>query len=153
MVRSYALCTEGAKRCARGCSGTRRWCNCTQYTRLATDLKPGYISQIHMHINQLKLALGIIDWIWYHLEWFWFFSWNFHYLYECVVQRYIIRRDTLSSGVVDINITYFCPTKTRFLLSEHSCTAALLKREVCGTEHGANGHEERQVTTDTFPIV
>ena len=41
MAKSYTLSTEGAKRSARWCNGTRRGCNCTQCTRLTTGLYTG----------------------------------------------------------------------------------------------------------------
>ena len=39
MASSCTLSTQGAKRSARGCNGTRRGYNCTHCTRLATGLE------------------------------------------------------------------------------------------------------------------
>ena len=42
----YPMCTltQGAKRSARGCSGTCRGCNCTRCTRLATGLNASHLA-------------------------------------------------------------------------------------------------------------
>ena len=61
MVRSYTLSTEGAKRSARGGNGTRRGCNFTQCTRLATGLGKAVPGSGSSGIRKALTALPVSD--------------------------------------------------------------------------------------------